>query len=40
MFRVIPKWRLDAFKTVLGIKLPDLTAKQREEVLAMLREFR
>jgi transposase len=40
MFRVCPKWRLDAFKIVLGIKLPDLTAKQREEVLSMLREFR
>jgi hypothetical protein len=31
------KWRVDAFRIFLDIKLPDLTAKQREEVLDILR---
>jgi hypothetical protein len=34
--RVRPKCRVDAFRVFLGIKLPDLTRKQREEVLDIL----
>jgi DNA-binding XRE family transcriptional regulator len=37
MARDCPKWRVDAFKIFLRIKLPDLTAAQREEVLDILR---
>jgi transposase len=37
MARDCPKWRVDAFKIVLGLKLQDLTNKQREEVLDILR---
>jgi phage terminase small subunit len=36
MPRVCPKWRVDAFKVFLGIKLPDPTRRQGEEVLDVL----
>ena len=38
-FRGCPKWRVDALKIVLGLKLQDLTRKQREEVLDILRDI-
>jgi DNA-binding XRE family transcriptional regulator len=37
MARDCPKWRVDAFKIFLGLKLKDLTPKQREEVMDILR---
>jgi hypothetical protein len=37
MARDCRKWRVDAFKIFLGLKLKDLTDKQREEVLDILR---
>lgn len=39
MFRVCPKWRVDTLKIVLGLRLKDLTTKQREEVLDILRRI-
>jgi hypothetical protein len=37
MFRACAKWRVDAFKILLCLKLQDLTKKQRDEVLEILR---
>jgi hypothetical protein len=37
MARDCPKWRVDAFKIFLGLKLKDLTPQQREEVLDIWR---
>jgi hypothetical protein len=39
MARDCPKWRVDTFKIVLGLKLQDLTSKQRDEVLNILRRI-
>jgi hypothetical protein len=37
MARNCPKRYVDAFKILLGLKLQDLTNKQRDEVLEILR---
>jgi hypothetical protein len=37
MTGVCHKWRVDIFKVFLDIKLPELTRKQRDEVLDILR---